>query len=60
MLSVHLDMKPKKRLSFRYLGLINPTLRLIGARIDPGEQVAALDELAFLEVDADQLSRDGL
>jgi hypothetical protein len=47
-------------LSFRYLGLINPTLRLIGARIDPGEHVAALDELAFLEVDADQLSRDGL
>jgi len=60
MLSVHLDMKPKKRLSFRYLGLINPTLRLIGARIDPGEQVAVLEELAFLEVDADQLSRDGL
>jgi hypothetical protein len=59
-LSVRLDMKPKKRLSFRYLGLINPTLRLIGARIDLGEQVAVLDELAFLEVDADQLSRDGL
>jgi hypothetical protein len=59
-LSVHLDMKPKKRLSFRYLGLITPTLRLIGARNDPGEQVAVLDELAFLEVDADQLSRDGL
>jgi hypothetical protein len=47
-------------LSFRYLGLINPTLRLIGARIDLGEQDDVLDELAFLEVDADQLSRDGL
>jgi hypothetical protein len=37
-----------------------PHPALIGARIDPGEQVAVLDELAFLEVDADQLSRDGL
>ena len=33
-------------------------LRLIGARIDLREQIAFLDELAFLEVDADQLSRD--
>jgi hypothetical protein len=55
-----LGYEAKKRLSFRYLGLINTTLRLIGARIDLGEQVAVLDELAFLEVDADQLSRDGL
>jgi hypothetical protein len=29
-------------------------LRLIGARIDLGEQIAFLDELAFLEVNVDQ------
>ena len=33
-------------------------LRLIGARIDLGEQIAFLDELTFLEVDTDQQSRD--
>ncbi len=33
-------------------------LRLIGARIDLGEQIAGLDRLAFLEVDAYQQPRD--
>jgi hypothetical protein len=33
-------------------------LRLIGARIDLGEQIAFLDELTLLEVDTDQQSRD--
>ena len=58
---VALEVEPgigELRLVLRLLGDRLIELRLVGGRIDLGEHVAALDVLAFLESDADELAVD--